>query len=432
MKPINILHKFNNSRIKILMKEKNNNKFNLLSFLNGKHKNHNFSNIYNSSFTNKNNISNINKSNNITINSSINHIVNNITINNNSINGSYNNFNSKYKNSFSKRKEKNYMTYIDKMNVKNDISLKKSTTLSRNVHNSLINNYNQTILYLSFKNSKAFKNRKKFNNKKKKLFLIPNNSIYNSTDSNNIISYHYNLTNENVKNPKENSKCLENRNSNLNKKIVSKKKSFNKKDNNNTNKKNNIIYKNNIKNRFNNKIFFDYILNKVYRKRKKNKNILINIKKDFKSRNSNYIPNNFKKNNSNISKVQINKSVNNNLNKQLNITNKNLKNNMHYSNYDLDRKDNNNNKLLDEHLKNANINTKEEIKKNSSLDNTIKFSKLTSEEDNEGELELDEVQDIIVYYNLNEIGSKNYLFKNKDYNDFIEKDVCKYLNFFMK
>ena len=105
---------------------------------------------------------------------------------------------------------------------------------------------------------------------------------------------------------------------------------------------------------------------------------------------------------------------------------------MHYSNYDLDRKDNNNNKLLDEHLKNANINTKEEIKKNSSLDNTIKFSKLTSEEDNEGELELDEVQDIIVYYNLNEIGSKNYLFKNKDYNDFIENDVCKYLNFFMK
>ena len=227
------------------------------------------------------------------------------------------------------------------------------------------------------------------------------------------------MTNENIKNPKDNSKCLEKKNSNLIKKTFSKKKSFNKKGNN-------------IKNKFNNKIFFDYILNKVYQKKKKNKNILINIKKDLKNRNRNYITNNSKKNNSIYCKAPINKSVNNNINKQLNITNKNIKNSILYSNYDLGRKDNNN-KFLNENSKNVNISKENNIsKKNSSLDNTIKFSKLTSEDDNEGELDLDEVQDIIVYYNLNKIGSKNYLFKKKDYDDFIEKGAYKYLNFFMK
>ena len=307
MKSINLLHKYNNSRIKLLMREKNNNKFNLLSFLNGKHKNNNFSTLYNSSFINKSNITNINKNNNITINSSINHIVNNITINNNSINNSYNNFYIRYKNSFSKRKDKNCMTYMDKMNTKNDISLKKSTILSRNIHNSLLNNFNQSLLYLSSKNKKTLKNAKKFNNKKKKLFLMNNNNNYNSNDSNNIISYNYNMTNENMKNPKDNSKNLENKNSNLNKKIFSKKKSFNKKGNRIITKIcNNLNNKNYIKNKFNNKIFFDYILNKVYQKKKKNKNILINIKKDLNHRNRNCIRNNFKKNNSINCKATIN------------------------------------------------------------------------------------------------------------------------------
>jgi hypothetical protein len=414
------------------MKEKNNNKFNLLSFLNIKHKKNNFFSLYNSSFLNKSNISsNMNKNNNLTINSSINHIVNNITINNNSIDSSYNNFYSKYKNSFSKRKDKNYMTFMDKMNTKNDISLKKSTILSRNIHNSFFNNFNHSILYSSSKNKKALKNRKKSNFKKKKLFLIHNNNIFNSNDSNNIISYNYNMTRENIKNPKDNSKCLEYKNSNLIKKTFSKKKSFNKKGNNNLNNKNNIS-KNNIKNKLNNKIFFDYILNKVYQKKKKNKNknILINIKKDLKNRNRNYIRNNIKINNSINCKAPINKSVNNNINKQLNITSKNTKNSIYYSNNNLGRKDNNN-KFLNENLKYLNISKGDDInKKNSILDNTI--SKLTSEDYNEGELELDDVQDIIVYYNLNKIGNKNYLFKQKDYNDFIEKRVCKYLNFFMK
>ena len=78
---------------------------------------------------------------------------------------------------------------------------------------------------------------------------------------------------------------------------------------------------------------------------------------------------------------------------------------------------------------------KEESNKNkeSSLDETIKFSKCSSKVEEEGELGLDEVKDIIVYYNLNnEIRSKNYLFKKNDYHDFIEKGKYKYLSYFRK
>ena len=78
---------------------------------------------------------------------------------------------------------------------------------------------------------------------------------------------------------------------------------------------------------------------------------------------------------------------------------------------------------------------KEESTKNkeSSLDETIKFSKCSSKVEEEGELGLDEVKDIIVYYNMNnEIRSKNYMFKKNDYNDFIEKGKYKYLSFFLK
>ena len=68
--------------------------------------------------------------------------------------------------------------------------------------------------------------------------------------------------------------------------------------------------------------------------------------------------------------------------------------------------------------------------KNSSLDNTIKFSKSSSKIEDEGELGLDEVKDIIIYYKLNGETQKNYLFTKKDYIDFIKEGKNKYLNFF--
>ena len=127
----------------------------------------------------------------------------------------------------------------------------------------------------------------------------------------------------------------------------------------------------------------------------------------------------------------------------INIKDDSSKNRVHNSNYDIDDIEkmnlyNNNGQKEGKIIKNninININKNNEIEKNkeSSLDETIKFSKCSSKVEDEGELGLDEVKDIIVYYNLNnEVRNKNYLFKKKDYNDFIEKGKYKYLKFFRK
>lgn len=58
MKQYNLFHKYSNPRIKILIKEKSNNKFQFISVLNGKKKN-SFS-LYNSNSIKKNNL-NFNK-----------------------------------------------------------------------------------------------------------------------------------------------------------------------------------------------------------------------------------------------------------------------------------------------------------------------------------------------------------------------------------
>jgi hypothetical protein len=67
---------------------------------------------------------------------------------------------------------------------------------------------------------------------------------------------------------------------------------------------------------------------------------------------------------------------------------------------------------------------------NSSLDNTIKFSINSSKVEDEGELGIDEVRDIIVYYKLDEEKNKNYLFENNDYIDFIKSGKNIYLKYF--
>ena len=136
--------------------------------------------------------------------------------------------------------------------------------------------------------------------------------------------------------------------------------------------------------------------------------------------------------------LQISRYVNNflNKNKQININIKDVssKNRIYNSNYDIDdiEKINlyNNNPIHPGQDKKTN-NNDIYINKDSSLDETIKFSKCSSKVEEKGELGLDEVKDIIVYFNLNnEIRSKNYLFKKNDYYDFIEKRKYKYLKFF--
>ena len=78
-------------------------------------------------------------------------------------------------------------------------------------------------------------------------------------------------------------------------------------------------------------------------------------------------------------------------------------------------------------------NKKEKIKNNnSSLNDTIKFSKSTTKIEDEGELGLDDVRDIIIYYNLSKELIKDYLFEKNDYINFLQKKGKKYLRIFVK
>ena len=219
-------------------------------------------------------------------------------------------------------------------------------------------------------------------------------------------------------------------------------------------------------------------INRMAQPHNKNKNLKMNLKKYITRGNSKLLTkniNNFKNNNhSNTnSNLQISKYVNNflNKNKQPNINkhkhnnnDESIKNRIYSSNYDIDDIEKNNlyintndvdvdvddeqKKKFEEKLEKVEKEEKEEkeekdgnvkenedafIKKDSSLDDTIKFSKCSSKVEDEGELGLEEVKDIIIYYNLGtDLASKNYLFKKNDYKSFIEKGKYKYINFFMK
>ena len=74
---------------------------------------------------------------------------------------------------------------------------------------------------------------------------------------------------------------------------------------------------------------------------------------------------------------------------------------------------------------------KEKIKNNkSSLKNNIADTVLSKITD-EGFLEMDEIQDIIIYFKLSKELYKDYLFEKNDYNLFIRKRMKKYMNFFI-
>ena len=79
------------------------------------------------------------------------------------------------------------------------------------------------------------------------------------------------------------------------------------------------------------------------------------------------------------------------------------------------------------------INKREnDINYDSSLNKTVAFSSNTTKIEEEGMLKIDEVRDIIIYYNLNKESYKDYLFEKFDYNFFIKKKMKKYFKFFMK
>ena len=472
MKSFNFLYK-HNQRLKLLSKE---NKLHFISFL--KPNNKNSINLFKSNSINKSSNFNFNKKNNITINNSINHITNNITINNNSLNNSKNYYQTNNNEQISNPKEtifQNYKSYMDKKNIKIEISLKKPMNFSRNAHNSLSFNSSKSLYYLSMNNKKkknpSFQNNnnnlkdKNSNYKLKLLYKIPNNrnlnlqniSNYickrNKTNNNSLYTFTNNSINENNKKTKNNSKNSTTNNS-INKTTVSKGNSgFPQLENNNKkisitinnqlNKFCNLNKKNDINN---NKLYENYFLKRMIQKKDMKK--ANNLKKLGNNSNisnkTNKIYSDINNTNSNI---QISKYVNNflykNKNNQLNVNNFNQESSkirIYNSNYDIDDIEKNNiynNDNKKEYIQETKNEIKKELgtfnNKDSSLDDTLKFSNCSSKVEEEGELGLDEVKDIIVYYNLNnEMLCKNYLFKKNDYNFFLEKWKYKYLNFFLK
>lgn len=84
--------------------------------------------------------------------------------------------------------------------------------------------------------------------------------------------------------------------------------------------------------------------------------------------------------------------------------------------------DDNENNIKDEIL---------EIKEKSSLSGTLKLSESSSKTIQEGELKLEDVRDIIIYFDMDKQDEKNYLFKPNDENYFRKVKKDKYLKFFI-
>ena len=101
------------------------------------------------------------------------------------------------------------------------------------------------------------------------------------------------------------------------------------------------------------------------------------------------------------------------------------------------KKPNKKNKNLNENSKKllSNITTpkkENDINMDSKLSKSFLKSNNTTMINDEGILELDEVKDAIIYYNLNKELNKDYLFEKFDYDFFIKKMKKKYFKFFIK
>ena len=165
---------------------------------------------------------------------------------------------------------------------------------------------------------------------------------------------------------------------------------------------------------------------------------------------------------SNILSINKNKTLNNiiirnmrynNIYSNLNKTNININNNMRIYNYNkFNKKNKEKNSLYNIFFKaetnNQNIkikkrnieikngaeNNKKEVKLSINKQNKIEKIKnnATTKIEEEGELGLDEVKDLIIYFKLNKETNKDYLFKKNDYIDFIKNSKKRYVNFFTK
>lgn len=369
IKPINILHKYNNPRLQLLKNSENKLNDKLLSFFcrdKGKFKkDFTFLNNNKSSFTR----------NNITINNSINNIINNITINNYNNKKNNNNSLSKFRN-FDLTTFMNSNTHgIDpKYNIKN----------SRNIKNLFLDNSNHSLFYQSF-NTKGFK-KPSSNTKQRennllnyKLQLFLNIPAYRKTKN-----YSKKSINSISKGSFNNQSLLVNLYQNENKTKL---------------------------NEGNEKTSGKLKLANLYNSLDKNKNL-------------------FPSKNKSLSNYSNKNNLIENRNNKVKVDNYNYKKIPNYI-IENERKVISviNNYVLNQENKNH-LNQE----KNSSFSETIKFSECSSKTEQEGELGLDEVKDIIIYYDFtNDIMNKKfYLFKKNDYSDFSKNRKKKYLDFFLK
>ena len=393
--------------------------------------------------------------NNITINNSINNIINNIIITNHPLEKK-----PKYTTANNSKSKKAHHPFVRKRNTKtNFLSLMKEHGISRNktINNSKHSN-NSFLNFMSYFNKigkepsftiNKLKNENLVKYKRNKYIDLTNNkSLYNNSINNSIketfkknvnislktINFEGSLRNKLYRagkdklKEKELEKKIKNAILGTNKNIhpikrlnnikKEKKIEFNK-----INKLN--LNKNNLINSSNLGINKNKTLNDLFVKRLKYKNINSNNNKTNININNNHEIPNYKKFN------EKNKKINSFYNiifkdgkneKSFKIAKKNIENKSELENDE---------KELNKSI--INQNKIEKIKNNDlSVNNTIKFSKSTMKTEVEGELGLDEVQDIIIYYKLNKEINKDYLFKKNDYIEFLQKRKKRYLRFFIK
>ena len=377
----------------------------------------------------------------ITVNNSINNIINKIKI----ISPNHSNEKSQKNITFNSYKYNisNNLFLTSKNSVNNLIALitKKNILRKRNSSNFFNHSlqFNTSINKIG-RNPSLYKN--KVTNAKMTIMNMYRRKRYTDLLSNNISSFNNSINssiNETIKNHKKFASSLNNfdKNSLRNKLFNAGKKRSKKKELNQKIKKavlgiNKVLPKKinlnnkkrtNLKSSLNNMNYLSINKNNTFanildKKLKKSKNNSININ----------------------TKININ---NNNPNYKLNMLNDNKKQNETLLKIIFKDEKNKPNIQIKKHSK-ENKNVEEKSKKivtdkvtpkkenGSRLSETLLISKNATIIEDEGMLEIDDIKDIIIYYDLNKELNKDYLFEKFDYDFFIKKKMEKYFKFFKK
>ena len=383
--------------------------------------------------------------NNIIINNSINNVINKLEVVSRNY---YNNSNLEYftlNSSFRSNINNNY--FPTRKNIKSNLSsiikgkniLSKRTSKNYSIDslyfNSSINKIRKNPSFYMSRITNAYIMSTKNNHMKNYSNLISNNiSLYNNSinspinksirNHTNILSYHNKLES-----------FLKNKYSYIRKYQV-KKNGLNKKIQKAVLKMNKILPI---------RIKFNYIINKKklnlknfninkpnYLSKNKNKTLANMLSKNLKKYNTNLINNNCK--NSIDNNYLVHKY--NNYFGEENYLKTIFKDEKNQHNIEIIKHNKQNKNIVE---KNKKIEFKEAVSKRendknyySNLSKTFEYSNNSTKSKDEGIFEIDEIRDLIIYYDLNKELNKVYLFEKFDYNIFIKKKMKKYVLFFMK